>query len=66
MTEQQKTPQTPAPAPQSERVQLAAIDLRAYIILFTPPVPRRPFVILDEAGTAHTLSPLAVSCIRLI
>ena len=64
--EQLQSPQTPSPAPQSTHVQLGTIGLRAYTILFTPPVPRRPFVILDEARTAHTLPPLAVSCIRLI
>jgi hypothetical protein len=40
--------------------------LRAYTILFFPPAARRPFVILDEPGAAHSLSPLAVSCIQLI
>jgi hypothetical protein len=64
--EQQKSPQPPAPAPQHADVQLATIGLRAYTLLFTPPTPRRPFVILDEASTAHTLSPLAANCIRLI
>jgi hypothetical protein len=66
VTEQQKAPQTPTPAPQSTHVQLAALELRAYTILFTPPAARRSFVILDETSAAHTLSPLAVSCIRLI
>lgn len=66
IVEQQKAPQTPTPAPQYTHVQLATIGLRAYTLLFVPPVPRRPLVILDEASTAHTLSPLAVSCIQLI
>ena len=66
MMEQQKAPKPPVPAPQSTHVQLATLGLRAYTILFPPPAPRHPFVILDEAGTAHTLSPLAVSCIRLL
>jgi hypothetical protein len=64
--EQQKAPKTPTPAPQYTHVQLATIGLRSYTLLFNPPAPRRPFVILDEASTAHTLSPLAVSCIQLI
>jgi len=64
--EQQKAPQTPTPGPQYSHVQLATIGLRAYTLLFIPSAPRRPFVILDEARTAHTLSPLAVSCIQLI
>jgi len=70
VTEQQKAPLTPTPAPQSAQghvqVQMAALDLRSYTILFLPPVPRRPFVVSDEASTAHTRSPLAVSCIQLI
>lgn len=64
--EQQKAPKTAIPAPQSTHVQLATLGLRTYTILFPPPVPRHSFVILDEASTAHTLSPLAVICIRLL
>ncbi len=66
MMEQRKAPKTPVPAPQSTHVQLATLGLRAYTLVFTPPASRRPFVISDEAGTAHSLSPLAVSCIRLL
>ena len=66
MMEQQKAPRTPVPAPQQNEVLLATIEQRAYTLLFIPPAPRCPFVILDEASTAHTLSPLAVSCIFLI
>ncbi len=66
VTEQQNAPQPPTPAPDHANIQLATIGLRAYTLLFTPPAPRRPFVILDEEGTVPTLSPLAVSCIRLI
>jgi hypothetical protein len=66
VTEQQRAPQPPTSAPRSPQAQLTAIELRPYTILFIPPAVRRPFVILDEPGTAHTLSPLAVSCIRLI
>lgn len=66
-TEQQKVPPTPAPAsPQHVDVQLAAIALRAYTILPTPSARNLVFVILDEASTAHSLSPRAASCIRLI
>ena len=65
-TEQQKTPQSPAPAQPIPHLQLATIGLRAWTLLFLPPTPRQPFVILDEIGTAHTLPPLAASCIRLI
>jgi hypothetical protein len=66
VAEQKQAPQTPAPAPDHSPIQLATIGLRAYTLLVIPPAPRRPFVILDEASTAHTLSPLAVSCIQLI
>lgn len=62
----QKAPQTPVPAPPNTHVPLATIGLRAYTLLFIPPAPRCPFVILDEASTAHTLSPRAMSGIRLI
>ena len=66
VTEQQQTPRTPVSGAHPVDIQLATIGLRAYTLLFLPPAPRRPFVILDEVGTAHTLSPLAVSCIQLI
>jgi hypothetical protein len=66
MVEQQKAPPTPAPAPQSTPVQLVTIGPRADTLFLIPPTPRRPLVILDEASTPHTLTPLAVSCIRLI
>ncbi|MEP6668476.1 MAG: hypothetical protein ABJF10_04945 [Chthoniobacter sp.] len=66
VTEQQKAPQSPVPVSADAQVQWAAIDPHAYTILFLPPVPRRPFVVSDEASTAHTLSPRAVSCIQLI
>ena len=54
MMEQQKAPQTPVPAPHCTHVQLATIGLRTYTLLVIPPAPRLPFVILDEASTAHT------------
>ena len=67
LAEQKQAPLTPVPASQQHfHVQLATIGLRACTLLLAPPAPRRPFVILDEARTAHTLSPLAVGCIRLI
>jgi hypothetical protein len=68
MMEQQKVPPTPAPASQQQHVdvQLAAIALRAYTILPTPSARKHFFVILDEASAAHSLSPRAASCIRLI
>jgi hypothetical protein len=61
--EQRSAPQTPAPAPQQNDVQLATIGLRAFTLLFTPPAPRQPFVVPTETGAARTLSPLAASCI---
>jgi hypothetical protein len=66
VAKQQQAPLTPTPAPQYTHVQLATIGLRAYVLLFTPPARERPIVILDEARSAHTLSPRATSCIRLI
>jgi len=66
VAEQKQAPQTPAPAPDHSPIQLATLGLRACTILVVPPAPRRRFVILDEASTAHTLPPLAVSCIQLI
>jgi hypothetical protein len=65
-TEQQQAPQIPTPATPGKDLQLATIGLRARIAFFAPPAPRQPFVIRDESSTAHTLSPLAASCIRLI
>jgi hypothetical protein len=64
--EQQKAPMPPVAAPQSEHVQLATLGLRAFTFLFTPPAPRCAFIIPGEASMAHTLSPRAVSGIRLI
>ena len=66
VTEQQKAPQTPTPAPQSAHLQLAAIGLCVQTLLFLPPARERPLVIPDEFGHAHTIPPLAVSCIQLI
>ena len=66
--EEQKAPPTPArPASQQHLdVQLATVALRAYTILPTPSARKHVFVILDEASAAHSLSPRAASCIRLI
>ena len=63
--EQQKTPQPPAATPQSNPVQLATIGLRVSSFLFRPPVRRHSLIVRDEAGAAHTLPPLAVTCIWL-
>jgi hypothetical protein len=66
-TEQQKGRPTPAPASQQQvDIQFAAIALRAYTILPPPSARKLVFAILDEASTAHSLSPRAASCIRLI
>ena len=64
--ERKDAPQTPTPAPHQQDVQLTALELRAFTFLFTPPAPRHPVVIHDDTWTAHSLPPLAVSCIRLI
>lgn len=66
VTEQQKVPPKPALASQPTHLQLATLGLRVCIPLFIPPAPRRSFVILHEASTAHSLSPRAASCIWLI
>ena len=66
IVQQKEAPHTPTAPPQHLDVQLATLGLRTYFFLLPPPVLRRSFVILDETGTAHTLSPLAANCIRLI
>ena len=67
LAEQKQAPLTPVPAAQQHfHVQLATLGLRACPLLFTPPARERPPVIPDVTRTAHTLSPLAVGCIRLI
>lgn len=67
VVEQKQGPETPAP-PQTQHhdVQFVAIELRAYTLLLPPPAPRCPVVIHDDTWAAHTLPPLAASCIRLI
>jgi hypothetical protein len=64
--EQQKAPRTPISAPRSADIPLATIGLRVVALLFIPPARERPFVVSDEAGASHILSPLALNCIRLI
>lgn len=66
LVEQKQAPHTPTAPPLHLDVQLATIGLRTYLFLLPPPATRRTFVILDETSTAHTLSPLAANCIRLI
>lgn len=66
VAKQQQAPLTPAPAPQQTEIQLATIGLQVFTLLFTLPTPERTLVIFDETHTAHTLSPLAASCICLI
>ncbi len=67
LAEQQKAPQTPAPASQHQiHLQVATIWLRAATLFFQPLAGEHRFVILDETSAAHTRAPLAVSCIRLI
>jgi len=65
--EQKQAPQTPAPPQQYHQdMQLVALELRAFTLVLTPPASRRPVVIHDDIWTAHSLPPLAASCIRLI
>jgi hypothetical protein len=66
VVEQEQAPPTPAPPQQDQDVQLAPLEARFDSFLFTPPAPRRPVVIRDDRNAAHTLPPLAASCIRLI
>lgn len=63
--EQKQSPQTPQQHLQQD-LQLLAIELRAYTVLLAPPAPRHPLVIRDEIQKAHTLPPLAATCIQLI
>ena len=63
--ERQRSPETPTAPAQQSHVQLGLLGLRVYSFLFAP-APRPPFVIRDEIGIAHTLPPLAASCIWLI
>ncbi len=65
-SEQKQAPLTPASGSQRFHVQLAAVVLRSYFVLFIPPARERPLVLLDDAGSAHTLPPLTVGCIQLI
>ena len=55
-----------APAPSRGGVELAAIAAHTFSFLYALPAPERLFVIGDEARAAHTLPPLAATCIRLI
>ena len=66
IAQQQRAPQKPTTPPQDDCTPLATIGLRTYILLLPPPAPRRPVVIQDDIRAAHSLPPLAVSCIRLI
>jgi len=66
VVEQQKSPQTPLPAPRDAVIPLGAVGLAAWTFLFVPPAVERPFVILDEVRAAHSIPTLASNCIRLI
>ena len=55
-----------APAPSRGGVESADIAAQTFPFLYALPAPQRRFVIRDEARAAHTLPPLAASCIRLI
>ena len=65
--EQNQSSETPAsPQSQHQDVQFVALELRAFTLLLPPSAPRRPVVIRDDTWTAHSLPPLAASCIQLI
>ena len=55
-----------APAPSRGGVELALIAAHTVTFLYALPAPQRCFVMRDEARAAHTLPPLAATCIRLI
>ena len=55
-----------APAPSRAGVESADIATHTVIFLSALPAPQRCFVMRDEAQAAHTLPPLAATCIRLI
>ena len=55
-----------APAPVRGGVESADIAAQTFPFLYALPAPLRCFVIRDEACAAHTLPPLAATCIRLI
>ena len=54
------------PAPSRGGVELALIATHTITFLYALPAPQRCFVMRDEARAAHTLPPLAATCIRLI
>ena len=56
----------PAPVVPRGDVQLAALELHTFTLLYTVPATERTFVILDEARAGHALPPRLAGCIRLI
>ena len=63
--QRESTPEQ-APAPSRGGVESADIAAQTFPFLYALPAPQRRFVIRDEAHAAHTLPPLAATCIRLI
>ncbi len=63
---QRESPPEQAPAPVRGGVESADIAAQTFPFLYALPAPQRRFVIRDEAHAAHTLPPLAATCIRLI
>jgi hypothetical protein len=55
-----------APAAKDLSIELAAPDLRAFSIVHVLPAKEHHFVICKETQMAHTLPPLAATCIQLI
>lgn len=55
-----------APAPSRGGMELTVIAAHTFSFLYALSAPARRFVIRDEARAAHTLPPLAATCIRLI
>ena len=55
-----------APAPQRVNLELAALGLRTFTILYVLPAVERRLAPREDALAAHALPRLAVSCIQLI
>ena len=55
-----------APAPQRVNLELAALGLRTFTILYVLPAVERRLAPREDALAAHTLPRLAATCIQLI
>ena len=55
-----------APAPRRVNLELAALGLRTFTILYVLPAVERRLAPREDAQAAHTLPRLAATCIQLI